>query len=424
MNTPADLSVRANVAPARLADYVQGICTAAHATELGFLLTGAVVGLFAWNLDSSLVPLLCILVLPLAWGLTANRMEAILLMGGYYLGSSFGVIPGIPVFFGQPTSLWLGLGAWLAFAIVATIPFALLWSTHAGSRPWRFLFGLCLLSLPPMGAVGMVSPLAVSGVLFPWLGWFGLVLTLGFLLALGYRWVRWMIVLMVMSLVANGLAMLESPMTPAGWQGVDTHFSGMASAGTNDAGQVLASMRRIDWLTDFAKTVPKNAVLVLPETVLGSVNGLASVLLNDAQSTLRARGSLVLAGAELPLPNGQYENAVMVLGLHEGEKTVAVQSIPVPIAMWKPWAPDGAAGDLFGRRNHIRVKGVRVAVMVCYEQLLSYSLLMAMWNDPKLLVAVSNVWWAQGTSLPAIQHLTVGAIARLFGVATVRAKNI
>ena len=393
-------------------------------TAARYFATGACVGLFAWNFGSHVGNLLCVLALPVVWARTRGRWIAALMMLGYFAAGSAGAIPGVPVFFGNPEALWMGLAVWLAFTVAATIPFVLLWTTNTRWRPWQFVGAIAILTLPPFGAIGMFNPIAVAGALFPWLGWYGLLLTVTLVLVLGYHSVRWTVVLVSMALVANALATLETPAPPSGWRGMDTHLGGLTSGGSADAGQILAAMERVTWLNQLAATVPPNAVVVLPETIVGSFNGLTQAMLGAAETTLRAQGSIIFVGAEIPQDVGGYQNAMVALGAPLGQPTVAVQSVPVPIAMWRPWSSDAAIASLWSHRGrHIRIKGVDVAVSICYEQLLPFALLAAMVDEPKLLVAVSNVWWASGTSVPQIQRLTVDAIARLFGVATVRADN-
>ena len=115
---------------------------------------------------------------------------------------------------------------------------------------------------------------------------------------------------------------------------------------------------------------------------------------------------------------------MIVLGAQVGDSLAAIQGIPVPVSMWKPWAPDGAVADVFGRANIVEVNGMRVGVVICYEQLLPFSLLWTMLSRPNVVVAVSNVWWAKETSISEIQLQTVRAFGRLFGVAVVVSRNV
>ena len=80
------------------------------------------------------------------------------------------------------------------------------------------------------------------------------------------------------------------------------------------------------------------------------------------------------------------------------------------------------ASDLFrqsGRRN----PWPRVAPLICYEQLLLWPILQSALHRPEAIVAIGNGWWATGTAIPLIQHASVEAWARLFGLCLVTAIN-
>lgn len=388
-----------------------------------FLIVGILVGLLGWGSGPEVGRLAWVMLLPFAWGLAGGRWPASMLVVGYYLAGVRGLPIGSVVFFGDTAPGWWGWAFWVAACALLSTPFVLLWSAEQCARPWRFVLAVCLSAVPPLGIIGWVSPLAVAGVIFPGLGWAGVVLMLGAMAALAGRSGRWIMALMAVAVMANGVAFLSEVRAPAGWQGVDTHFSRLSSAGSDDALQLLATMKRVEWVRQFAEGVPAHSVRVLPETVLGSVDGMAELALHDTQATLMARGSRLLAGAELSQADGRYKNLVMVLGAKAGEQRMAVQNIPVPVSMWKPWAPDGAVANIFGMGNVIEVNGALAGVVVCYEQLLPYSLLWVMTSRPDVIVAVSNVWWARDTSIPDIQRQTTDAFGRLFGVAVVAAKN-
>lgn len=388
-----------------------------------FFIVGIVIGWLAWGGGPELARLGWILVLPLAWGRARSRMEAALLIAGYYLAGARGLPVGAIVFFGEGAPAWFGWCLWFAANLLLTAPFAVLWSGQGRARPWRFVAAVCVSAIPPLAIIGWLNPLTVAGMMYPGLGWAGLFLTLASMAALAAINVRAIACLAVLALVANGIAGLSPLRPPAGWEGFDTSFPRLSSAGAADASQLLAGMRRVQWLVQVEKYVPSHSVLVLPETVVGSFDGVAELSLQETEAALAARGSRILVGAELPQRNGQYKNVVLVLGAKAGEDRAAVQSIPIPVAMWKPWATDGAAADFLGRGNTVMVNGVRVGTAVCYEQVLAYSLWRLMVDKPDLLVAVSNVWWARTTSIPTIQQQSVNAFGRLFGVAVVAARN-
>lgn len=389
-----------------------------------YLGAGAAIGFFAWGNGQNHLSLAWSLLLPLAWGMAPTRSAAALLVLGYYLVGARGLPIGAVVFFGEDAPAAFGWSLWFASSLVLTAPFTLLWSKSAGNRPLRFGGAVCLSAIPPLAFIGWLNPLTAAGAVFPGLGWAGLVLLLLLMGALVARSLKYGIALGCVALVSNLMAGPAPSQAPPGWVGVDTTFPRLASAGTEYASQVLASMDRVQWLIESAKDMPADSVLVLPETVLGSLDGVAEFSLQDTQAALATRGSRILIGAELPQPDGEYKNVVKVLGAKPGEDQVAMQSIPIPVAMWKPWASNGAVADLLGGGNTVVVKGRRVGVAVCYEQVLAYSLWRLMLDRPDLIVAVSNVWWARTTSIPDIQRQSVAAFGRLFDLPVITARNI
>ena len=398
---------------------------AAAAAGFMFLLLGALIGWLAWGQGVEAWRLAWVLVLPLAWGFTGSRWAGSVLMAGYHLAGSRGLPAGTAVFFGESEPVWFGWLIWVAACALLTLPFVLLWSDQDRTRMWRFMAAAGASLVPPLAVVGWLSPLAVAGIVYPGLGWAGLVLTLALMGALVTRHRRWIGLLSMVAFGANGLVYFAGDDALVGWQAKDTSFPQLSSAGSDDAGMLLAAMQRVEWVKDFAKSVPADTVVVLPETVLGSLDGISTLSLNDTESALRARGSRILVGAERVRPefNFQYENVVVVLGAQASEARYAVQNIPVPVAMWKPWASDGALANVLGRGNVLQVGAVRAGVLICYEQLLAYSVLRTLYEKPGVLVAVSNHWWARNTSIPAIQHQTVHAFSRLFSVGVVIARN-
>lgn len=400
-----------------------------------FFLMGAAIGGLSWGVGPEWVRLLGIVLLPLAWGSAPSRLSAALVVLGYYLCGARGLPGGAAVFFGEDAPAWFGWCLWLALSVVLMLAYMALWSACRRQLAIRFVLAVCVTLLPPLGFVGVLSPVAVAGVLFPSLGWLGLALALGFLGFLAGRCWRAVGVLVVVSLAANGLSLVlgssgSPPSVLARWQGVDTQFARLASGGMDDAGQLLAAQRRVEAVREFALSVPANSVAVLPETVLGPLDGISEFALMQTEAELAARGARLLVGAELAGRAGRAgragvkeKNVAVILGSQLNEDRFAVQGIPAPFAMWRPWAEDGFGANVFGHENTVRVNGVQVAVLICYEQGLAYSSLWAMVSSPDALVAVSNVWWARDTSIPEIQRQMMGSFARLFGVGLVVAKN-
>jgi hypothetical protein len=391
------------------------------------LASGWAIGWFSWGRADTIVSLLAIAALPIAWAFTSNRWEAVALVASYYGAGERGLPHGAVVFFGDEAPAWCGFAMWGAVVLVLCVPYAIGWGRGGARRGVGFAFATAACVVPPFGLVGWLNPLSVAGVLFPAWGWVGLALCaigLGSLAALDRKGRSSLVVVLVVALAAlSNFSGPRAPEPPTNWLGFDTSFAKLSSAGTESAGQLLASMRRVNWLVNVVDDMPNDSVLVLPETLLGRMDGVTDSMLTDAERKLVRKHSRVLVGAELSR-GSHYANSVVVLGARDGDDRAAIQGIPVPISMWKPWAQDGATADLLARASTIAVGGKRIGVSICYEQLLAYSLLRLAADRPDVIAAVSNVWWASSTNIPTIQSQSVRAYARLFNVPVVFARNI
>lgn len=395
----------------------------ASCLPVGYTVLGGSLGWISWGGSANIFPVLWIMLLPLIWGAAKTRLQAWMLMLGYYLAASRSLPGASTAFFGETSSWWLGWGLWATASLLLSLPFVVLWSKNAIARPCLFVLAVCLTVFPPLGVIGWTSMLCVAGALFPAAGWAGLILTLCAFAVLVRRSGRWTIVLVAVALVSNVLASDSGTKAPPSWRGVDTHFPQLGSNGSADSMQLLGALQRMKWIKDFAAHVPAGSVHILPETVLGPMNGVSEFSLLSIEANLRAKNARILVGAEVATDDGHYLNTVAVLGATSEEKKLAVQAIPVPIGMWKPWASDGAMADVFGFGNVIRVKEMQVGVLVCYEQALVFSFIRTMIKKPNVIVGVSNIWWAKTPDIPNIQHQTVQSFSRLFDVAVIGAKN-
>ncbi|HJV75112.1 MAG TPA: hypothetical protein VJ654_12880 [Noviherbaspirillum sp.] len=389
-----------------------------------YALFGGLIGWMSWGASADTWRLLWITLLPLAWGMAETRGCASLVVLAYYLAAARAIPAASSAFFGDASPWWFGWMLWCASSMLLTIPFFILWSERVGSRPLRFVLALCVTVIPPLGLIGWTSILSVAGVLFPGTAWAGVVLSICAFAALVGRRRKWIILFCALSLVINIVEGEGSARVPASWRGADTSFPQLTSSGgVADPGQLLSALHRIDWIKDFATRVPDDSVTILPETLLGPVSGVTEFALRRTEADLAARKARILVGAEVPQADGRYKNVVLMLGARNNEQRMAVQGIPVPVSMWKPWASEGAVADIFGFGNMIEVKGIKAGVLVCYEQLLPFPFLRTMLKQPNVIVNVSNVWWAKRPDIPNIEHQAVSAFSRLFGVPMVSARN-
>jgi apolipoprotein N-acyltransferase len=115
-----------------------------------------------------------------------------------------------------------------------------------------------------------------------------------------------------------------------------------------------------------------------------------------------------------------YRNVVIVRG---HENTIFDQRIPVPVSMWRPFSRSGVQLHPAGPAV-LTLAGERAAVLICYEQLLTWPILTSLLGKPTVIVAVANDYWARGTTIPAFQLTAVRAWARLMALPYVSATNI
>lgn len=78
---------------------------------------------------------------------------------------------------------------------------------------------------------------------------------------------------------------------------------------------------------------------------------------------------------------------------------------------------------MLGYPSTIRVWNHRAGVLICYEQLLVSPALETLSRNPDILLAPSNLYWASGTRIPAIQHISAQDWADLWNIPLYEASN-
>jgi apolipoprotein N-acyltransferase len=138
---------------------------------------------------------------------------------------------------------------------------------------------------------------------------------------------------------------------------------------------------------------------------------------------LRQADKTILFGAGLSTPgqSRSYLNAAIILGSHPSK--AFTQRIPVPIAMWKPFSTTGGVPLRFLGSGTTVVAGKRSAILICYEQLLTWPYIASALEQPGIFIRIANDYWATGTSIPAAQNACLQAWARLFGIPYISATN-
>lgn len=370
------------------------------------------IGLVAWSGEPRLLP--AAMLFPALWALAPTRLGATFVAGGYFLAASRGLPQGVSNFYGA--GFEAGINLWIAASVLFVATHTLLWTARPGrGRVIRYVAIAVLLSVPPIGIVGWAHPITAAGILFPGWSWLGLGAAAIGLLIMTTRF-RPIAILTLGGLWIWSAANWTVPSRPQGWIGVDTTFGGSNSVYA-DYQQHLETIRRVR-----GEAVAGAAVVVLPESALGvwtpTIERLWTRTLQDVDVT-------VYGGAVVVYETG-YDNAMLELSGQEASVRYR-ERMPVPVSMWQPWlsllgTPAGARADFFANPI-VPVRGVRVATLICYEQLLVWPILQSALGSPDVLVAPANGWWTSGTEIIGIQIAVTTAWARLFGLPLALAIN-
>ncbi|NKL15563.1 conjugal transfer protein TraB [Rhizobium leguminosarum bv. viciae] len=396
-----------------------------HRWKSALLVIASVVcGWLGWSGDVTLLPVA--MVIPALWAQSPSRRVAALVSSGYFLAASRGLPQGVANFYAA--DLWPGLFLWVAASVSFVGVHAALWTKRPGefasgkrglgsARAVRYLLAMMLMGLPPFGITGWAHPLTAAGVLFPGWGWWGLGATAILLVLMTGR--RWQIAVAVLGGLHVWSATNWTPhrLTP-GWTSVDLEMG-------DSLGRDLSLTYHRDLIATVRKaTAQKDGirVVILPESTLGFWT---PTVQRVWQVGLRGSGLTIIAGAAIVDPRG-YDNVMVAISANAAVMLYR-ERMPVPGSMWQPWRQwtgrgGGARADFFGNPV-VEVDGVRIAPLICYEQLILWPVLQSMLYSPEGIVAVGNGWWTENTSIVAIQKASAIAWARLFDLPIVMAFN-
>jgi apolipoprotein N-acyltransferase len=376
-----------------------------------------IVSIIAWSGHVATIPLS--LLAPLFLYHAQSRLHSYATLFFYYFGASWPVIPGARAFFGARGNIIDGILICLSASALLAIPAALLFTKNRTVRPFAITVMFLLTALPPLGIIGWASPFLSAGVIFPGTAWFGVIGTLALVPLFARFPVQTATTVALVALVANGFYRAPSP--PVGWQAINTQFGGAGQGDPDFLSEFLSSEQ-------IQRTIAQSnaKVLLFPEHVVTQWTEATEAFWRDALNSLTQRHATLIIGAGLPrthtqfAPGNSYYNAL--IARTDRTRTIYYQRIPVPLAMWKPFSPDGVPLNLFGPGT-ILVENQPAAVLICYEQLLVWPFLSSAFEHPTVLITAANDYWAKRTPIPKIQEASSASWARLFGLQMLSAVN-
>jgi hypothetical protein len=382
------------------------------------------------------------LMLPVVAFWRASRRICYAAAAGYYVGALWPLAVGAKNFFGPEVSLVGAIAFWAVCAMLLALPYALLWTATTRQLVWRAPVALLIGVIPPLGLINFASPLAAAGFLFPAWSWGGFALALaGCGLIVAYPKFGFL-GLTTMALVANILHHGDRQ-PPSDWQAVNTHLGAISHGPVSPLREYLAAQD----IQALAVASPAR-IVVLPESVVPRWTMSTDLFWKPTIDKLRQTGKVVVIGALIPesLPHSNtdiqaaivllrtaheaqpiprraepysYRNVAIIRGTQSG---IFFQRLPVPVSVWKPFSRGGAPLDLSGPAV-LELGGERAAVLICYEEVIPWTVLTAALAHPTLFVGMSNDHWATGTPIPEWQMLCLRAWSRLFWVPYLLAVN-
>lgn len=348
----------------------------------------------------------------------------------YYLAATWTVIPGAHAFFGTNAPRIMAYGLWFLLALLGTLPWTLFFNRRAPQL--SALGALVVLALPPLSLVTLGYPLIAAGRWFPATGWVGL-LAPCFLIA-ARRWFSLSYtlgLLAVASLVAHLFA--HAPARDPAIVPVNTSFGAPAAdlANAKDGGsteQLAVVSSRLYEQQNFIERVSlarPNSIVFFPESTILAYSPFVDREWKPFLDRLAAQRTTIVFGTTAPLPytRDAYRNLLAVRGWPTAEHFAYVQRVPVPISMWKIGDTESGFPLLLRSSGVFKVREEHAAVLMCYEQLLAWPALQSLAQQPDYLLAPRNVYWARGTSIPAIQHEAAQSWADLWGIPLYEAEN-
>lgn len=379
---------------------------AALISNFKYAIAGAAIGFIAWGHTPVFVAV-SILMLMLYFQ-TQSRLEFFAASMGYYLAASRGLFTGTIVYYDQVA---FAFAIWIGSALILSIGWIIFWSNSTRAKPLVFLLAVLLVILPPIGLVGWTNPLLAAGLFFPGWGFFGIVALLAsivvFELYAGGRQ-RWIVSSMAV-FAAMAFNYNFAALKDAKFETVQTDFGMLYDEHKPDF--MAEFKRQVDFLA-LANSAKKDFVL-LPENAVGRWTENNMMAWADLPT-----GKTVFTGASIyDTENPELYDNVLLKITPEGYETLYRQRVPVLVSMWRPWEKRGTNAYLFSQKPVVDVEGAgKIGVMICYEQLLFYTLMETMAYKPERIVAVSNLWWSKGTSIKEIEIASLELTSSLFGV--------
>jgi hypothetical protein len=123
--------------------------------------------------------------------------------------------------------------------------------------------------------------------------------------------------------------------------------------------------------------------------------------------------------AAAAMPGEPFDNTMLIVG---AESATFYQRVPVPLGMWRPSSRISVPLRL-NAPGVVALGHQRAAVLICYEQLLTFPILASMRQDSTVVVGISNSFLVHHTSIPLYQVNAMRSWGKLFRLPYLLAVN-
>ena len=316
--------------------------------------------------------------MPFACLVPGTRKDAFKTALSYYIGGLWPIVPGLGRYIGQSVTILIPLAIWVVAAIILSVPWTLAATSDRFQCLWRAPLALVATVIPPLGIIGVASPLTAAGYLFPGTAWAGLAVVAlmpGIFLStqrMAFRRrcvvTRFAISLCMGLAIGGRLFGSASAEPPRGWVAVNTNFG--------DVSQPFRDFVAAQFIQQKA-TESSARVLIFPEAVVPRWSEATEAFWRETLDLCRNRGQILAIGAGLPVqarnsmgtpqklsdlklyhfsaaiaalkrmdttfpheaqskPGPEpIDNTMVLLG---AESATFFQRVPVPVGMWRPFS--------------------------------------------------------------------------------------
>lgn len=385
--------------------------------------------LLGQNAWSSPEATLLLLLLPALMNQVKHRLWPYAVALAYF-GSASIELPGvISRFFPEGAGAIAMYGGPLLLTALQSLPFLAYRPDRAPrERAIRMVVALLLLTLPPIGWLAWMNPLLAAGLLFPGIGYAGLVLMLATFAALaagGDRAARKWVLMACVPLLAAAIGLnqwhrLSPPESLYQWVGFDTKVEPANQRDPLEVRTVLPG-NAIGELS-MAMMNDSTEVVVFPESILSPLTPADRVAMSRAVDEAKRRGIVILAGVTEQSGPDSWRNTMQAFGAQEG--VVDESRLPMPMGNWR--LSGGVSARPFASDITIietRRGPYRTAMSICYEDTLIWPHFGLLAGQADAMVSVSNSWATTHTRGRVTQEISAKLLARLAGTPLVRAEN-